>query len=644
MRQRISCRDKAVVLVLVIAWLVNLVAVAVRPRRVVDQGGRREHVGLVFAERGIHRRRIDKRLEHRPGRTPGHRVIELAHAVVATADNGQHFTRVRIHRHQRHLRHGTRLDPGLGLRVLAGADFDFPGAQLQDLLVDSLQTDLHCLRRRSLQIRIERGVDAETVVGQIVFVVAAEDGIANQVDEIGRIARLDVRRRQFQRYRLGAIGVVALDRAGVHHRFQHQISAVERALRMAIGRKIAGRLHQAGKQGRLRQGEIVKVLVEVGPCSFGEAVDRVRAALAQVHLVGVEREDLLLAQLLFQFDGDQHLGQLALYGLLWTQEEHARDLHGDRRASLAARATLAQVDPCRLHDAQVVHSVVLEVAAVLDGDHRVHQDLGEVFEIYLLPLGTLFGVERRDQRRLELVSVEALAGNAAGADDALYLLAGDVNDRAVLVVVRLGTGADLDSGMNQLVRAQWGRRILARFAVTGPAHFILNVARRHPFADPDRSRARVNARRVRNQLPAQPGIDDLFVLKVVVRENEYVNDRDGDRGGGYDFDRGMMPVETGSPACSRGARRGLAWNFYLDGHNDSAPLSAQFPSFSFSGLCRKGGRRCLNSNDGAAENVTWQGQQFGAATTRESLPCRGPVADEAHLILHTREGQSLSLL
>ena len=45
---------------------------------------------------------------------------------------------------------------------------------------------------------------------------------------------------------------------------QHQIAAFERALGMAVGRQIAGRLDDSRDQRRFRQGNVLQILVEIG--------------------------------------------------------------------------------------------------------------------------------------------------------------------------------------------------------------------------------------------------------------------------------------------------------------------------------------------------------------------------------------------
>ena len=66
--------------------------------------------GVAAVERGIHCGGINKRLEDRSRRTLRDRVIQLAEAVIPSADQRQHFAGVRIQRNQRHLRLRARSD------------------------------------------------------------------------------------------------------------------------------------------------------------------------------------------------------------------------------------------------------------------------------------------------------------------------------------------------------------------------------------------------------------------------------------------------------------------------------------------------------------------------------------------------------
>jgi hypothetical protein len=99
-----------------------------------------------------------------------------------------------------------------------------------------------------------------------------------------------------QRLGLGALGLVLGDGAGLHHRVEHQVAALDGAVGMAEGIEVAGALNDAGEHGALGQIELAHILAEVGLRGLAEAVDGKAAALAEVDLVGVHLEDLLLVK------------------------------------------------------------------------------------------------------------------------------------------------------------------------------------------------------------------------------------------------------------------------------------------------------------------------------------------------------------
>ncbi len=85
---------------------------------------------------------------------------------------------------------------------------------------------------------------------------------------------------------------------------------------MAIGRQIAGRLNDSGDQRRFGRGEVFQIFVEIGLRCLGKAADGERTALAQIDAIGIELENLLLAELLLHLQRNQHLRQFALDRLL----------------------------------------------------------------------------------------------------------------------------------------------------------------------------------------------------------------------------------------------------------------------------------------------------------------------------------------
>ena len=160
--------------------------------------------------------------------------------------------------------------------------------------------DLDRLRRRFLQVGIERGVDAIRLVVQIMFAELVDQRVPHHVDEIGRVAGLHIRGRQFQRRGLRFFRLLARDGVGVDHGIQYQIAAFQRALGMAVGRQPAGSLDDSRQQRGLRQRNVFQILIEIGARRLGKAADGERSALPQVHPIAIKLEDLLLAELLFQ--------------------------------------------------------------------------------------------------------------------------------------------------------------------------------------------------------------------------------------------------------------------------------------------------------------------------------------------------------
>ena len=219
---------------------------------------------------------------------------------------------------------------------------------------------------------------------------------------------------------------------------------------MPVGRQPARALDDACQQRRFGQRDVFQVFIEIGARCFAEAADGERSALPQVHPVAVELENLLLAELLFQFLGDQHLRQLAPDGFFRRQEKAARELHGDGGTALLMPLP-HHIDPYRFEHAGEVHAAVLEESPVFDREHRIYHYFRDVGVLHYLALGTLFGVEqRRHQLRLQLVcgKLIALAGDALD----LPTLDGDV--RRFRRVVALRAGRDVDPVAHQTKAAQ----------------------------------------------------------------------------------------------------------------------------------------------------------------------------------------------
>ena len=157
---------------------------------------------------------------------------------------------------------------------------------------------------------------------------------------------------------------------------------------------------------------------------LAKAADGEGTALAQINAIGIELENLLLAELLLHFDGNQHLRQFALDRFLRSQEELPGKLHGDGGAALLV-AAVDYVNPGGLGQAQEVHAAVLKEAPVFDGQHRIHHQLRDLVVGDQLALGPLPGIEQgSDHLRFEFVGRQI----ARFAGDAFHLAAADTDD------------------------------------------------------------------------------------------------------------------------------------------------------------------------------------------------------------------------
>ena len=124
---------------------------------------------------------------------------------------------------------------------------------LADDLVDVLHADFDGLGGGALQIGVERGVDAEALMREILVADALDELVVNEVDEVGCFAGVDVGRSEAKWLGLGASGFARGDGAGLDHGVENDVAARHGALGVAIGIEVAGTLDHAGEQGALQR-------------------------------------------------------------------------------------------------------------------------------------------------------------------------------------------------------------------------------------------------------------------------------------------------------------------------------------------------------------------------------------------------------
>ena len=125
--------------------------------------------------------------------------------------------------------------------------------------------------------------------------------------------------------------------------------------------------------GRLAQRQLGDRLAEVVPARLLDAV----APVAEVDLVQVEPEDLVLLQVLLEPRGQHQLLHLALVPPLVRQQEGLHHLLGDGRAAAAHPAAQHATGHAAEHG-QVVDPLVLVEPGVLRGDDGLLQHVGDL--------------------------------------------------------------------------------------------------------------------------------------------------------------------------------------------------------------------------------------------------------------------------
>jgi hypothetical protein len=157
------------------------------------------------------------------------------------------------------------------------------------------------------------------------------------------------------------------------HAPEDVVAAHPGAVGMREGAVVHRRADQRRQHRRLGKGQLFGVLAEV---EARARLDPVRA-VAEVDLVRVQLEDLVLGEVLLDLHGQEGLVDLAADGLLGGEEDLLGELLGERRGALGG-AALDDVLQQRAHDRLRVDAAVAVELRVLGGDDGVDEDLGHV--------------------------------------------------------------------------------------------------------------------------------------------------------------------------------------------------------------------------------------------------------------------------
>src|SRR5262249_32442616 len=167
-----------------------------------------------------------------------------------------------------------------------------------------------------------------------------------------------------KRLGLRLLAVLLGDVAVLHHAIDHPVAALNCSLRKAERVVVARRLGKSGKIGAVGDGKLGQRLVTIGLRRSSDTV----GAGAEIDLVQIKLEDLLLGERALDADSQDRLLQLALHRLLIRQKEVLGHLLGDGRGADLVAARTAQIGGGGAQDALNVEAAMLIEILVLSRD------------------------------------------------------------------------------------------------------------------------------------------------------------------------------------------------------------------------------------------------------------------------------------
>ena len=174
---------------------------------------------------------------------------------------------------------------------------------------------------------------------------------------------------------------------------------------------------------------------------------------------------------------------------------------------------MSNVDPSGLAKTNEIDPAMLEKAPVLDGEHSVDHDLGNVVVLHQSTFRALLRIkQRRNHMGLEFVS-RKVAGSSCDAGNLPALYA---DRRRLRAVVGLGSGLDLDAIIQSTVAPH--RRWAVIFSVARLAELSGNFVQIDLLAYSDGARYGINCRGTAEYWPLESLLNDPVIFDVIVRK------------------------------------------------------------------------------------------------------------------------------
>ena len=255
--------------------------------------------------------------------------------------------------------------------------------------------------RLRLGQRVKRREDVQPAHLQLVGRVIARQLATHDVDERRKIAGGTVEPAGHGDRR-GDRGVAArrVDQRRVGHHAENAVAPLAHALREPLRLVIRRPAHDRHQHRDLCGVQLAERAREIVLAGEPEAVDCARAILAEVDLVDVGGEDLVLRIAQLQQHGHDRLAELAPEAALVGQEIALDELLRQRAAALADAAGTDVGDRRTQHGTHIDAEVAVE-APVLDQSQRVAQQRRNGIGRQYLAILAVRGEDAADDERIE---------------------------------------------------------------------------------------------------------------------------------------------------------------------------------------------------------------------------------------------------